>query len=148
MHTWGDDFPYWDDLHLAIRRIIWINYRYGLFGYRGKEKYGTFRDEISRLWDGTLQGLMYPGHYYIRGSYTFYSKIDEPIISRITKYTGIRYLVRKYQAAVYNYAIQSTVKMYPHLKDELTVMIDGYEMVRPGIFGPLDGKAIHRANWK
>jgi hypothetical protein len=147
-HLWGDSWPYWDDLHSAISRIQGICWKYGRIHMGGKEKYGTFRDELMGLWDGTIHNLLYPGFVYIQYKRPdYYYRCDYPIVSKVTTIIGLKYLVNKYQAAVYNYAIQSTVKKYPYLKDELTHDLNGYWMVKPGIFGPLDGKRIHESVW-
>lgn len=149
MHSWGDGWPYWHDLNTAILRIQIICRRYGRINMLGKEKYGTFRDEYRGEWDGTLHSLLYPGHYFIRyKNQKFYHTIDYPIIRRLSTFSGIKYLVNLYQAAVYNYAIQSTIKRYPHLEEELVSDIDAYYLVRPGIFGQVDGQAIHRIYWR
>lgn len=148
MHEWGDDWfeKNGNDLNKAIDRIQTICSR-GRIGMWGKEKYGTFRDELRGLWDGSIYSMVYPGYAWIKFPKWFYFQIDYPIIRKISKYTGVRALVQYLQSQVYNYAIQSTVKLYPHLEKELTVMLDGIHMVRPGLFGSLDGKKIYEANW-
>jgi hypothetical protein len=38
-------------------------------------------------------------------------------------------------------------KKYPMIIDELVADLDGYEMVKPGIFGPVDGVEINKKYW-
>ncbi len=38
-------------------------------------------------------------------------------------------------------------KKHPNIIDELVADLDGYELVRPGIFGQIDGKTIHDKYW-
>jgi len=147
-HNWNDDWLYWKDLNLAISRIQKICRTYGRINMGGKEKYGTFRDEFRELWDGTLHSLIYPGYVYIQYKRTsLYFNFDYPVVSKISTVIGLKFIFQRYQRAVYNYAIQSTVSRYPHLKDELVEDLDGYFMVTPGIFGPLDGKEIRSRVW-
>jgi len=150
MHSWGDSWfkRNGKDLGDAIYRIQNICWKYGRINMLGKEKYGSFRDEFHGLWDGTLHNMLYPNYVYIQYKlHSLYYKFDYPVVSKISTVLGLKFIVNKYQAAVYNYAIQSTVSRYPHLKDELTHDLDGYLMVKPGIFGPLDGKRIHESVW-
>lgn len=145
MHTWGDKWLYWDDLNAGISRIIHIARKWGRIGLHGKEKYGTFRDD-GFDWDGTLHGLVFPGYVYIQYPKWYYY-IDKPIIVPFLTLTGVAFLVRWYQRTIWNYAIQSTCKLYPKTIQELTVMLNRYEWITPGIFGPLDGAIIHFGHW-
>lgn len=145
---WGDSWPYWNDLQSAISHIQNICRKYGRINMGGKEKYGTFRDEFVGLWDGTFHNLMYPNYHYIQYKRpSYYYRFDYPVVSKVSKMIGLQFIISKYQAAVYNYAIQSTVKKYPYLKAELTEDLTAFWMVRPGLFGPLDGKRIHKSVW-
>ena len=49
---------------------------------------------------------------------------------------------------MYNYAIQKMCKKYPHIIDELVSDLDGYRMVKPGLFGPIDGTVINKKYWR
>jgi len=43
MHTWGDDWPYWDELNQVVHRCCELVIDAGLSGLQIKEKYGTLR---------------------------------------------------------------------------------------------------------
>ena len=145
-HEWGDDWPHWNLLYRAIREVedVW---KWGRIAHHGKEKWGTFRDQLWP-WDGTLTGLLYPGYVRIMTPRWFYWGIDQRVIRPVLQYTGTAWLIRRYQRAVYNYGIQRACRMYPEVVDELVVDLDGYEMVRPGIFGNVDGTEIHNKYWR
>ena len=119
--------------------------KYGRIGCHGKEKYGTFRDHVY-FWDGGLHTLIWPGYVAIM-NYFLYFKLDWYVIKPFTYYTGLQHLGFWYQRQIYNYAIQKMCKKYPHLVDELVRDLDQYEMVKPGIFGKIDGTVIHNKYW-
>lgn len=150
-HVWGDDWfeEHGQDLDKAIRYCCRIWTVYGRIGTHGKEKYGTFRDHLY-LWDGGFWTLFYPGYVHIKpGFWSFvYHKVDRYFTRHFTKYTGLHYLGLEYQAFVYNYAVQKMCKKYPEIIDEIVSSLDGYKMVKPGIFGKVSGKAIHGRYWK
>jgi len=66
----------------------------------------------------------------------------------LTKYTGLHRLGLWYQAQVYNYAVQKMCKKYPEITEELVRDLDGYELIKPGIFGKVDGLKIHNKYWR
>jgi hypothetical protein len=145
-HHWGDDWPYWNQLHSAIGRILRRWRRWGRIGAHGKEKYGTFRDNIWG-WDGSLQYLVYPG--YVRTMWgKFYWHFDRPVISRLLWWTGIAWLIRRWQRFVYNAVIQIECRRCPEITDELVSDLDLYEWVTPGMFGDVDGTEIHKKYWR
>jgi hypothetical protein len=148
-HEWGDNNFDWDALNDSIRYCMNFWKKWGRIGTHGKEKYGTFRDYIY-LWDGSIYQLFYPGYVYVkRGFWHFwYFKIDHRFCMKFFKYTGLLKLVLLYQAQIYNYAIQKMCKKYPHIVDELVSDLDGYEMVKPSIFGKVDGTVIHKKYWR
>lgn len=150
-HYWGDDWFKENgcDLDEAIHYCCKIWRKYGRIGTSGKEKFGTFRDQIT-LWDGGLWFLFFPGYHWIKpGFWHFvYFYVDRFFMRLFTKYTGLHFLGLKYQAFVYNYAVQRVCKKYPKIIDEIVSDLDGYEMVKPGIFGKIDGKKIHDKYWR
>jgi hypothetical protein len=148
MHFWGDDFD-WEALNKSISYCIQFWKRWGRIGSHGKEKFGAFRDH-PYFWDGGLWSLIRPGYVYIGGPILcfIYYRLDEYIIRPFTKFTGIYRLGLWYQSQVYNYAIQKMCKKYPHIVDELVSHLEGYEMIKPGIFGKIDGKKIHDKHWR
>lgn len=148
MHEWGDDWfkTNGTDLYTAIDKFEKICKKYGKIHIYGKEKYGTYRDEYLRLWDGGLHYFLYKSYVRIENDFIYW-KID-PIVRKIFKYTGIIKLIQWYQAQVYNYAMQKMCKKYPNIIDELVLDLSGYPMVKPCLFGKVDGTAIHKKYWK
>lgn len=121
----------------------------GRIGSHGKEKYGTFRDHAS-FWDGSIWHLCRPSAiWYGEPPWTWiHGKIDRYFFMGFTKWTGIRRLFRWWQRQVYNYAIQKMCKKHPHIINEIVSNLDGYRMVKPGLFGNVDGTAIHSRFWR
>lgn len=148
-HYWGDDWfkEHGADLGKAIDYCMRTWRRYGRIGSHGKEKYGTFRDHVyfyRANW--ALHELIYPGYVYFQGP-RWLMHLDimlGNIIEKLKLYKPIQ----RWQKIVYNYAIQQACKKYPNIIDELVADLDGYELVKPGIFGPVDGKQIHAKYWK
>lgn len=146
-HFWGDAWfeEHGDDLYSAISYIMESWERYGRIGSRGKEKWGSFQD-YPILWDGGIHGLLYPS--YVRIKLPFVYKLDRYLTQPFTKYTGLHRLGLWYQSQVYNFVIQRACKKYPKIIDELVSDLDGYQMVKPGIFGNICGATIHNKYWK
>lgn len=147
-HGWSEKDFDWESLSKAIYFIMSFWLKLGRIGSHGKEKWGTFRDH-PYFWNGGIWGLIRPGYAYIGGPFLsfVYWKVD-PIVKFITKYTGIYYLGLKYQAFIYNLAIQKMCKKYPHITDELCSDLDRPELIKPGLFGKVDGMEIHNKYWK
>lgn len=147
-HDWSDDSFDWNALNSAINYCTEVWRRWGRIGSHGKEKYGTFRDHIY-IWDGGIWSLFYPGYMRIKpGFWHFvYFYLDRKLVIPATRMLGIQKLGHWYQAQVYNYAVQKVCVKYPHIVDEIVSDLGGYEMVKPGIFGKIDGTAIHKKYW-
>lgn len=150
-HYWHDDWfkKNGEDLNNAIYYCMDFWKRWGRIGSHGKEKYGRFRDH-PWLWDGGIWSLVFPGYVWVRPGFWswIYYNIDLEFLIPFTTKIGIHRLGLWYQSKIYNYAIQKMCKKYPNIVDELVADLEGYEMVKPGIFGPIDGKAIHNKYWK
>ena len=188
MHLWGDDWfkNNGSDLYAAIKYIEDYLHKHHIC-VCGKEKFGTYRDEYLRFWDGGLYEILFGYRGYI-GTYHHYKhkwmedfvnkihyfiyyyldnghidmKDGEPFeefskrfekrfwkgLSYINQKIGLVGLVHKIQAKHYNIAFQNACKMWPHITDELIVMVDGYKMIKPGKYGNVDGEAIHEKYWK
>ena len=69
-------------------------------------------------------------------------------LSHYTNKIGLLKLVHKYQASIYNKAVQLACKKWPLVTEELIVMADGYKMVKPCKWGNVDGEKIHNKYWK
>jgi hypothetical protein len=146
MHHWGDE---WDqkngaDLNRAINYCMDV-FRAARIGSHGKEKYGTFRDHVY-FWDGGIHTLIWPGYVHIMNSFLYF-KLDWYVIKPFTKYSGLLWLGHRLQAMAYNYAFQSACKKWPNVVDELIMCVDAPELIKPGIFGPIDGKVVRDRHW-
>ncbi len=143
MHMWGDKDFDWKGLDCAITYCMDFWRKWGRIGSHGKEKYGTFRDHVY-FWDGGIWSLFYPGYVWVKpGFWSFiYYKLDYYITRPFTRYTGIARIGFWYQSQIYNYAIQKACRDYPHLINELVMGLDRYDLIKPGIFGPVCGITI------
>lgn len=147
-HIWNDDWfkENGDDLDSAICYIMNFWRKWGRIGSHGKEKYGTFRDHpyfYNAWWP--IHELFKPGHVYYRWSKPMY-KFDL-FLGNIVRFLRLHIPIQWYQKIIYNYAIQQACKKYPKIIDEIVADLDGYELVKPGIFGKIDGVKIHNKYW-
>lgn len=171
MHCWGDKWfkKNGKDLYAAIDFIETRLRKHGI-GICGKEKYGTWRDEFLRFWDGGLYTILFGYSCYI-GTWKFhkYPKIRN-IVDKIHQFIyyrmdlkhpnsiwkgfqyynykiGLTKLIHKYQAYQYNKTLQLACKKWPNVTEELIVMTEGYKMVKPCKWGNVDGEKIHNKYW-
>ena len=144
MHYWGDDWPHWSDLYRAITVVEKVWRRGRISTIFNKEKYGTYRDH-SHFWTGTVHGFIYPDRCYISKAWRWwYYNVDLGVTDRLTKWTGLQWLVHKVQAKFYNYGIQKACRLYPNVVDELCQDLARPELVR----GEVDGMSIYRKYWE
>lgn len=148
MHSWGDEWfkKNGEDLYNAINKFEKNLRIFGGILVFGKEKWGDYIDEYLTLWDGGLHYVIYKSPIFIRNNFLYW-KID-PIVKFITKYTGIQWLVVKYQKFVYNASMQIVCKKYPNVVDEMINSTNGYNFIKPCIFGKIDGEEIHKKYWR
>lgn len=161
MHYWGDEWfiKHGNELSDAIGEIE-RELRKCHIGIYGKEKYGTYRDEYLRFWDGSLYQILFGyraciGTYRTKGLYKYewFTNIIDDIhkfiaykIPRFPKW--LRKLVNDHQAKMYNKVFQMVCKKYPNIVDELIMCVDGYDMIKPCKWGNIDGKEIHNRYWR
>jgi hypothetical protein len=148
-HEWEDDWfeKNGDDLNRAINYCCTTWRKYGRIGNHGKEKYGTFRDQLypyTAEWP--IHELVKPGHVYYR--WTKWMMKVEIKLGKAVRLLRLHRPIQLYQRTVYNYAVQQACKKYPNIIDELVSDLDGYIWVKPGIFGPINGIEIHNKYWK
>lgn len=144
-HDWSDDWPHWDKLHVAINEILG-SWRYWHVGSHGKEKYGTFRDHVwfySGNW--AIHELVKPGHVYYRWP-RWVMHLDLQL-GRAIQLLHLYKPIQWYQKWVYNITIQRACRRYPEIIDELVSDLDFPELIRPGVFGNVDGLQIHSKYW-
>lgn len=77
MHNWGDNWfnEHGEHLYAAINEIESYLRRHHI-GICGKEKWGCYRDEYLRFWDGGIYQILFgyrefPGHSHHKGLYRF-----------------------------------------------------------------------------
>lgn len=178
MHYWGDKWfqEHGDHLYSAILELDKKLWKYKI-GCLTKEKYGTRREDMLKLWDGGWYTIIYgprfsyrPWKYYkwkpfrklVEGIHSFVYWLDHSIVPGTkTKYgrlrkgladfhrwLGIVAVVNSWQAKKYNKAFQLTCKKYPDVIDELVMDAEGYKMIKPCKWGDIDGQVIHNKYWK
>lgn len=147
-HQWGDDWfkQHGNKLYKAIDYCMDTWLKYGRIGSHGKEKYGTFRDHVRfySAWTA-IHCLIRPSHVYYSWGKTLFN-IDL-FLGKIVRLLRINKLIVSWQKIVYNYAVQQACKKYPEVIDEIVADLDGYELIKPGIFGKVDGTKIHHKYW-
>lgn len=166
MHLWGDEWfeKHGDDLYTAINVLERRLRKWAKVGVCGKEKWGCYRDEYLRFWDGAL-GVIFCGYNLWWGRHWWnkmWYVLDYRLIPvKKTKYgwikagfsdlnrkLGLVKIVNKWQARQINKAFQFTCKEYPDLIDELISDIDCYRCIKPCKWGDIDGETIHNKYWK
>ena len=178
MHYWGDEWfqKHGDHLYAAIEETDKALREAGI-ACLTKEKYGTRREDLLKLWDGGWYTIIYgpklyysPSNYYkwppfrklVEAIHCIVYHIDHRLIPyKKTKYgylfagvadfhrfLGIVRIVNKWQAKQYNKAFQLACKKYPDIVDELIMDAEGYKMIKACKWGDIDGEAIHNKHWK
>lgn len=139
-HDWNDDWfkENGADLNDAIYYCMDLWKKWGRIGSHGKEKFGSFRDNPV-FWTGGLYNLMYPGYVWVKYPFLYF-KLDWYVIKPFTKWTGLHRLGLWYQYQVYNYGVQQTCKKYPNVIDEIVCGLERRDLIKPGIFGKIDGR--------
>lgn len=149
-HIWGDSWfeKYGNDLDKAISFCITNWERWGRIGSHGKEKYGNFRHHIYLFYgELPLWELCYPGYVSYRNWPKPLLYLDRYLFKYVFRYLGLGRLIRWYQSQVYNIVIQIACRRWPDIIDELVADSDMAGAIRPGLFGKVDGKAIHDKYW-
>ena len=178
MHYWGDKWfqEHGDHLYAAIEetdKALWK----AKIAFLTKEKYGTRREDMLSLWDGSWYRIIYgpklyfsPAKYYkcmpIRHFVEFIHSLIYHIDHRLVPYKKTKYgwlwggladfhrllgivaLVNKRQAKQYNKIFQLACKKYPDIVDELILDAEGYKMIKPCKWGDVNGEKIHNKYWK
>lgn len=165
MHFWGDEWfkTYGDQLYDAIKTFESRIRDWAKCSVYGKEKFGTYRDDFFRMWDGSLYTVLFG---YRIGRHGWFEnlvwKIDHCIfpvrktqfgwykvgLSNFNRAIGLVGLVNRWQARMLNKAAQITCREYPDVVDELLRDVCFYECIKPCKWGDIDGTAIHTKYWK
>ena len=128
IHIWGDKDFDWEALDGAIDTIYWWTCHIGRFGGQLKEKFGGLRF-YAFFSDGTLYSLCKPGYYYCHWP-KWWWRFDLAVISRFTRYSGLLWLIRRWQHFIYNLAYQRAIKKYPHIREEILMDADYLELIK------------------
>lgn len=165
MHYWGDEWfqKYGETFYRAIDVFEERIRKWAKCGVYGKEKYGTYRDEYFRMWDGSLF-IIFFGYKLFRNGWleNLVYRIDNRLIpikktqfgwrkvglSDFNRLIGLTKLVNKWQARMLNKAAQITCKEYPEVVDELLMDVCFYKCIKPCKWGNVDGEEIHKKYWK
>ena len=166
MHFWGDEWfrKYGTEFDKAINTLESRMRKWAHVGVYGKEKFGTYRDEYLKLWDGGLHYLFtkYKGWVVGQSKWAkFLYNLDTRLIPhRKTKFgwmwwglrdlnrvLGLTKLYHIFQKRRINKAFQITLKEYPHFINELVSCVDCYELIKPCRWGNADGTEIHNRYW-
>jgi hypothetical protein len=128
MHYWEDESFDWRALDDAIDMMASFMRFWGRIGLQSKEKYGTARLYVT-FWDGSLHGLMYPGHCFSRFPQWLWS-LDIMYISRFIQWTRLSRLVQWYQSKIYALAYARALCQFPHIKTEIVIAADFPELIK------------------
>lgn len=123
MHSWGDDFQYFEDVGRCADEIGAFCVRWGRIGVTcTKEKYGTVR-VYCILGAHSLHALLFPRYVFRHPTFpAWLYRLDY-------KLTGpaFRVLSRPvswYQSKIYRLAYYRALKRYPHIKEEILTDAD------------------------
>jgi len=128
MHTWGDGFPYFDDVSKAADEIGQFCRRWGRLGAYTKEKYGTCRVHIQGMGYLSLFSLTHPGYVYSRYPKWLWSA-DIYYIGPFLRKTIGRPMY-KYQCFIYRLAYKRALKKYPNIREEILCCADFDELLK------------------
>ena len=166
MHYWGDEWfnAHGTEFYNAIDELEYRIRKWAKCSVCGKEKYGTYRDDFFRMWDGDLSTIIFGYKMYHSDSWIerLIYHIDWYLIptkkakfgwhrfgiADFNRAIGIAKLVNKWQARRVNKSFQITCKEHPKIIDELVCDTDCYKMIKPCRWGDVDGRKIHDKYWE
>lgn len=122
MHSWGDDTFDWKGLNEAIWYMHQRMVKLARIGVHSKEKYGTAR--LYCYFVANFHSLLYPGYVYCQYKSKFIWGLDVYYGEQILYYTGLHYLIFKWQKYVYIDTYRKAVKKWPHLTREILCAAD------------------------
>jgi hypothetical protein len=124
MHQWGDEDFDWNGLNDAIFYMHKRMKTYARIGVHSKEKYG--RAVLNCYFVDTPHSLIWPGYVYNQYPYKWMWNLDVDYGYKLLYYTGIWYIVSKWQKFIFVDTYRRAVKKWPHLKDE--ILCDAHPM--------------------
>ena len=123
-HYWSDKDFDWNALNEAINYIHNRLNKLARIGVHSKEKYGTAR--ISCYFVHSIHSLTHPGYVYSQYPKWLW-KFDVYYGSQILYYTGLLWLIFKWQKFIYVDTYKKAVKKWPHIKDKILCHADQLE---------------------
>lgn len=116
MHSWGDGFPYFEDVENAADFIGNICRKWGRINVsQTKEKYGTARVYCSFGW-WQIHSITHPGHAYCRYPSWLWS-LDCIYFSKLIHL--LNPVVIPFQQWIYRLAYKKAIKKWPHIREEI-----------------------------
>lgn len=143
MHIWGDEWFQKNSLtlRLAIRLFQGLNDLLRGPFFLTKEKYGTMRIEYFMLTPMIDIWLFRQNVVFIHSPRL--NKIAN-FLYYVFKYTGINYIILKYQRFIFNLITFVTVKKYPEVKEEI---LDEFEF-EDLLYSYVKKRLSYICNWK
>jgi hypothetical protein len=120
MHIWGDEDFDWEALDESINYIATRCVQFAWCRPYIKEKWGFINISLTCAFWGEwpIYGLVYPGYYRYHWP-KWVLRYVEPPFRFIFKYTGVTWLVNKYQLAVLKFFWKRAAKKWPHIEEEI-----------------------------
>ena len=143
MHYWGDKNVDWAGIDAAATYIADFCRKYGRIGGQHKEKYGTVRFYSTFCY--SLLSLTHPGYMHYRPYPNWLKNLDINYGKYIIKYTGISWVMSKWQPFIYSTAYNRAIKKWPHLREEILVNADHIELIK-GVWMK-EGNSLHILGW-
>lgn len=129
-HNWSEKDFDWDSLDKAVNIIESTCRKWGRFGCDAKEKFGCIRAYVN-FYNGGFHELIYPGYHYCQWPKWLWI-LDRQYFTIATKYTGLNWVITKYQHKIYNLAYQRALKAALLLRDEILSDADHPELIKGG----------------
>lgn len=131
MHFWGDEGVDWKGIAGAAEYIGERCRRLGRINVtQYKEKYGTVRVYCSFGYY-SLHELIWPGYAYKRDYWPhFMWTLDIYFWPNAFKYSGLGYLLHKWQKFIYRSSYKRALKKWPHLRKEILCCADFSEFLK------------------
>jgi len=106
-------------------------------GVHSKEKYGTAR--LYCYFVSNFHSLIWPSHVYNRFPYKWMWNLDCMYGDKILYYTGLQYVIFKWQRYIYTDTYRRAVKKWPHLTREILCAADQIDWLHDtGVYNKAD----------
>lgn len=122
MHDWSDNTFDWKGLSEAEDYMYYRMTRLARIGVHAKEKFGTLR--LYCYFISSIHSFIYPGYMYNQYPYKWMWTLDVYYGDKFLRYTGLGYIIGRWQKFIYVDTYRRAVKKWPHLKEEITCCAD------------------------